>query len=115
MMRCPSAYCATSSGMSRSIMRSKTQPTRPAELRTRYQSSMAGFGGDAASLADDEDDALGATFGGVAAATGGAEAACVPAFGAGFLGCCVPDFAALAAAAAFGGFFSAVARFRTST
>src|SRR5271166_5785531 len=45
MMRWPSAYWATSSGMSRLTMRNSTQPTRPAELRTRYQSSITGLGG----------------------------------------------------------------------
>ena len=43
-MRCPSAYCATSTGTSRSIIRSSTQPTCPDEVRTRYQSSITGGG-----------------------------------------------------------------------
>src|SRR5450631_304819 len=47
MMRWPSAYCATSSGTSRSIMRSSTHPTWPEEFRTMYQSSIAGLGGSA--------------------------------------------------------------------
>src|SRR5450755_392952 len=45
MMRWPSAYCAMSSGTSRSIMRRSTQPTWPDEFRTMYQSSIAGLGG----------------------------------------------------------------------
>src|ERR1700733_453721 len=43
-MRWPSAYCATSSGTSRSIMRPSTQPTRLWESRTSHQSSMVGVG-----------------------------------------------------------------------
>src|SRR5271167_4859365 len=58
MMRCPSAYCATSRGMSRSIMRSSTQPTRPEEFRTRYQSSMTGLGGSAPLVLPAAADAL---------------------------------------------------------
>src|ERR1035438_10674084 len=46
-MRWPSAYCAMSSGTSRSITRSSTQPTCREGLRTRYQSSMTGLGGSA--------------------------------------------------------------------
>src|SRR5271166_5468036 len=71
-MRWPSAYCAMSSGISRSNMRSNTQPTRPEELRTRYQSSITGLGGSASFV-------LLATLGilpGWVAESGGACAGC---------------------------------------
>src|ERR1035438_7357206 len=105
MMRWPSAYCATSNGISRSIMRSSTQPTRPAELRTRYQSSITGFGG-AGGLPGALADALAE---GAGLAGTGAVLDCGGVVGAPF-GLCVAF-----ADADFGGFFSAVARFRTST
>ena len=43
-MRWPSAYCAMSSGTSRSTMRASTQPTRLWESRTSHQSSITGTG-----------------------------------------------------------------------
>src|SRR3974377_2180017 len=45
-MRCPSAYCATSSGMPICKRRVNTQPDSPAWVRTRLQSSVGiGFAG----------------------------------------------------------------------
>src|SRR5579863_8050940 len=40
VMRCPSAYCATSSGIDMLSMRVSTQPAWPSLVRTRLQSSM---------------------------------------------------------------------------
>src|ERR1035437_7120029 len=99
MMRWPSAYCATSNGISRSIMRSSTQPTRPAELRTRYQSSITGFGG-AGGLPGALAEALaeGAGFAGLAGT--GAPLGCGGDVAA-LLGLCVAF-----ADTDFGGFFS---------
>src|ERR1017187_6995143 len=104
MMRWPSAYCATSNGILRSIMRSSTQPTRPAEFRTRYQSSITGFGGSAGLPGALPALAEGGGLAGVRAVLdcGGVVAAL---FGL-WVGFADTDF---------GGFFSAVARFRTST
>src|SRR5580692_10731255 len=50
-MRCPSAYCATSSGIAMLSGRVSTHPTFPSEVRTRFQSSIGtstGTGGGAA-------------------------------------------------------------------
>src|ERR1039457_1089248 len=103
--------------MSRSTIRSRTQPTRPAELRTRYQSSITGFGGSCSSFfaAPGNEVATADLLG----AGGGAWAG----------GCCFDgSFEAVEGAGlglieelftgdvgAFGGFFSAVARFMIST
>src|SRR5580765_6317222 len=40
VMTCPSAYCATSSGMDIEICRASTQPAFPSRVRTKYQSSV---------------------------------------------------------------------------
>src|SRR5271165_1954420 len=116
MMRWPSAYCAMSSGISRSIMRSSTQPTRPELVRTRYQSSMMGFGGGAwsdgcapvvAGLAETELELeLSCFTGGAVLDEAGLFAGLADFFGLAFVFDCV-------AATGFGGlgaFFSAVAR-----
>src|SRR5215471_5262582 len=42
VMRCPSAYCATSSGMDITSMRASAHPTSPDFVRTSAQSSRAG-------------------------------------------------------------------------
>src|SRR5271165_7341383 len=123
MMRWPSAYCAMSSGMSRSIMRSSTQPTWPEVVRTRYQSSIAtaGLGGGGCSVAFapaavDFTEPEASVVGGWDDAEAGGVGFCA------FAG--LADFFWLAlvfdgvVAAGFGGlgaFFSAVARRTTST
>src|SRR5512142_567153 len=49
VITCPSAYCATSSGIDIEICRASTQPAFPSRVRTRYQSSVGtGFAGSAA-------------------------------------------------------------------
>src|SRR5260370_9716765 len=46
VIRCPSAYCATSSGMAMTSIRVSTQPALPSLVRTRLQSSIGiGAGG----------------------------------------------------------------------
>src|SRR5579864_4536464 len=42
VMTCPSAYCATSSGIDSEICRASTQPAFLSRVRTRYQSSVGG-------------------------------------------------------------------------
>src|SRR5271157_3515042 len=125
MMRWPSAYWATSSGMSRSTMRNSTQPTRPAELRTRYQSSITGLGGSASfpwvAIGCGGLDCVG----GVGCGGGGAGVVGVCAGGVGadagfWSGRAAADlaFRAVLEAAAdttLGRFLSEVARLRTST
>src|SRR5271165_3185873 len=123
MMRWPSAYCAISRGMSRSTMRSNTQPTRPEELRTMYQSSITGLGGSASLVLP---TTLGFLLGWVAGAGGvcvgcttgadGVWLAGLPGADGGCLDCGVPLLTAWGelAAAGFGWFFGAVARFRMS-
>src|SRR5271166_3075386 len=130
MMRWPSAYCAMSSGLSRSTMRSSTQPALPELVRTRYQSSIttAGLGGGVASaecplvvagLAEVEVEVEVE----VSCFTGGAVLAepVLPGAGA-FAGLAgffwfglVFDCVVLAGLGALGAFFSAVARRSTST
>src|SRR5579875_777614 len=108
MMRWPSEYWAMSRGMSRSTIRIKTQPTWPEAVRTRYQSSMMG-GGTAAGSAE----VCVGSAGGVACAFGPAwveaEAAVFACDGVPFVAAVEEGFMA------FGGFFGAVARPRTST
>src|ERR1700722_2355592 len=40
VMRCPAAYCATSSGIAMFNGRIRTHPTLPSSVRTRFQSSV---------------------------------------------------------------------------
>src|SRR5215472_18099781 len=115
-MRWPSAYYAMSSGTSRSTMRNSTHPTLPDELRTRYQSSITGFGGSASLVLSaglpPETAALAGELaavdvGDVAAGDGACDG----------VGCCGLMLAAagFGGGGGFGAFLSVVARFRTST
>src|SRR5208337_301296 len=106
--------------MSRSIMRSSTQPTRPAELRTRYQSSITGLGGSLAFLWAATWGAFGAGCVGAAAGAADVCAAWLPAAGSFWSGRAAVALAFRAVLeatedAVLGRFLSEVVRLRMST
>src|SRR5271165_2087338 len=97
-------------------MRMSTQPTCPAELRTRYQSSITALGGSASfalSPRGFEADAVVAVFSDAAASVAGAVGLAV--FGSVVFACGLIAAPCFCAGGGLGAFLSVVARFRIST
>src|SRR6185312_191420 len=89
VITCPSAYCATSSGMDIDICRASTQPALPSCVRTRYQSSsgtdLTGAGSPPSSVARGRDSSTQLAGGaGAGGGGGGGSLPCLACFGGAF-------------------------------